>query len=476
MAYPTKPSIQTSYTAVEQALGDGTLPGQELDNDFANIKLAVDALNDFVRGVTRSDGRLGNGTVTQDTLAADILLGLAPPEPWATGREYRTPDSVFESNRFYLALSEHTSGVFADDLAAGRWVELADFTVVQAAAIAAQLAAEAARDQAVQARNEVLAVYLGSFATSPTLTPDGDPLAAGMLYFDTVALSLFVYSGTAWLSASSSISGVRQTFIYTATAGQTVFSGADLNAQSLVFDAPQLVSVFLNGVRLVQGSDYTLDAVANSVTLLVGAALNDSVQIEVFGNLNATPPEGVNVSQIVVAGSLFTGLATQAEAQDGLINGKFMSPLRVAEAVTAQRPLADQATAETGTNNTDVMTPLRTAQAVTAQVPTVLNAGGAAPIYAARAWVNFNGTGTVAIRASGNVSSITDLGVGRYSVNFTTNMQDADYSSNVTCHATPDGRHANSQNPTASSVEVTINLGDGSSRRDIESISVTIFR
>jgi hypothetical protein len=48
--------------------------------------------------------------------------------------------------------------------------------------------------------------------------------------------------------------------------------------------------------------------------------------------------------------------------------------------------------------------------------------------YKCRAWVNFNGTGTVAIRASGNVSSITDNGVGAYTVNFTTAMPDINYS------------------------------------------------
>jgi len=46
----------------------------------------------------------------------------------------------------------------------------------------------------------------------------------------------------------------------------------------------------------------------------------------------------------------------------------------------------------------------------------------------AKAWVNFNGTGTVAIRASYNVSSITDNGVGDYTVNFTSAMVDANYS------------------------------------------------
>jgi hypothetical protein len=57
--------------------------------------------------------------------------------------------------------------------------------------------------------------------------------------------------------------------------------------------------------------------------------------------------------------------------------------------------------------------------------------GSAATAYGCRAWVNFNGTGTVAIRASGNVSSITDNGVGDYTVNFTNAMPDANYSASM---------------------------------------------
>lgn len=53
--------------------------------------------------------------------------------------------------------------------------------------------------------------------------------------------------------------------------------------------------------------------------------------------------------------------------------------------------------------------------------------GSVATAYGCRAWVNFNGTGVVAIRASGNVSSITDNGTGDYTVNFTTVMPDANY-------------------------------------------------
>ena len=53
--------------------------------------------------------------------------------------------------------------------------------------------------------------------------------------------------------------------------------------------------------------------------------------------------------------------------------------------------------------------------------------GSAAVAYGCRAWVNFNGTGTPAIRASGNVSSITDNGTGNYTVNFTTALPDVNY-------------------------------------------------
>lgn len=54
--------------------------------------------------------------------------------------------------------------------------------------------------------------------------------------------------------------------------------------------------------------------------------------------------------------------------------------------------------------------------------------GSVATAFGCRAWVNFNGTGTVAIRASGNVTSITDNGTGDYTVNFTTAMPDVNYS------------------------------------------------
>ena len=88
------------------------------------------------------------------------------------------------------------------------------------------------------------------------------------------------------------------------------------------------------------------------------------------------------------------------------------------------------APAAAGTNT--ITLPAATGTAITSATaaadvpkPTALStASGSAPSYSARAWVNFNGTGTVAIRGSGNVSSITDNGTGDYDVNLTTAMSD----------------------------------------------------
>jgi hypothetical protein len=81
------------------------------------------------------------------------------------------------------------------------------------------------------------------------------------------------------------------------------------------------------------------------------------------------------------------------------------------------------------TGTPDATTFLRGDGAWSAPVVSALStATGSAPSYSARAWVNFNGTGTVAIRSSGNVSSITDNGTADYTINFTTAMPDANYS------------------------------------------------
>jgi hypothetical protein len=148
--------------------------------------------------------------------------------------------------------------------------------------------------------------------------------------------------------------------------------------------------------------------------------------------------------------------------------------------------IASQAQAEAGTDNTTLMTPERTKQAIDGQVgvanaapvKTALNATGSAPIFACRAWVNFNGTGTVAIRASGNVSSITDNGVGNYTVNFTTAMPDANYSAVCNGYQTGFVAQSNAQPVSLSSSSVQIWTGNtvNAALDDMLIVTVAVFR
>ena len=105
---------------------------------------------------------------------------------------------------------------------------------------------------------------------------------------------------------------------------------------------------------------------------------------------------------------------------------------------------------------------------------------GTAPIYPCRAWVNFNGTGTVAIRASGNVTSITDNGTGDYTVNFTTAMPDANYSAVYAARIEGSATLANEVNPSlpakaVGSLRITT-LNSTFSSTDAGQINVVIFR
>ena len=111
--------------------------------------------------------------------------------------------------------------------------------------------------------------------------------------------------------------------------------------------------------------------------------------------------------------------------------------------------------------------------------------GSVATAYGCRAWVNFNGTGTVSINASGNVSSVTDNGVGDYTVNFTNAMPNTNYAVFGGCREdsasviyTSNRVVAPRRESAALSTGYTrIGVADfGYTAQDVEKVFVSIFR
>lgn len=97
----------------------------------------------------------------------------------------------------------------------------------------------------------------------------------------------------------------------------------------------------------------------------------------------------------------------------------------------------------------------------------------------AKAWVNFNGTGTVAIRASFNVSSITDNGTGQYTVNFATSLSDTNYAIVVTAgvgSSTAKTARAPTATPTVSACSVETTNAAQTAFEDSAYVGVSIFR
>ena len=116
--------------------------------------------------------------------------------------------------------------------------------------------------------------------------------------------------------------------------------------------------------------------------------------------------------------------------------------------------------------------------------PVIKNVNGTEVGTFCRAWVNFNGTGVVAIRSSFNVSSITDNGTGDYTVNFTTALADANYTSIVSVSlggsynfAMPNSNSsATTTAPTISAMRFAVIYFNGSAWSDPTYAHVAIFR
>ena len=265
------------------------------------------------------------------------------------------------------------------------------------AASSATSSASSASSAAASAAAAALALdnfddrYLGVKTVAPTVDNDGNPLVAGALYFNSGAVTpadkgMWVYDGGTWIAASAASQAILVTYEYLATQGQTTFTGADANGVTLSYTAGSIV-VTLNGVKLRPGNDYTAST-GNSIVLAVGAAAGDDLVVDAFATFD------------------IANTYTQAQV-DG-----FAVKLTGAQTIAGAKTFSDNVTLGSSVLAT----------------PT-----GSAPSYTCRAWVNFNGNGTVAIRASGNVSSITDNGTGDYTVNFTTAMPDANYAIVGTC-------------------------------------------
>ena len=162
-------------------------------------------------------------------------------------------------------------------------------------------------------------------SSAPTTSLD-----VGDLYFDTTANELKVYKSNGWAAAGSTVNGTSNRFTYTVSSSTTTITGADDNNSTLAYDAG-FVDVYLNGVKMVNGSDVTVTSGTSVVfASAIGASGTDTVDIIAFGtfqlanisvnDLTDTPASIGNAGQALVVNNAGNAL-TYANASSAEIYG-----------------------------------------------------------------------------------------------------------------------------------------------------------
>jgi hypothetical protein len=349
--------------------------------------------------------------------------------------------------------------------------------------------------------------YLGAKTSDPALDNDGNALLLGALYFNTTDGVMKVYTASGWIAASSASVATLATFEFVATSGQTVFTGNDANGSSLSYVAPALI-VTLNGVRLRPGDDYTATN-GTSITLVSAAALNDELVVDAFGSFlvaNTYTIAEVDAFAVKLTGNQsiagnknFAGNLLYVDDTNDKVGVGTTSPgdrfhvyentsyvgiklqnqtsfitTFVHDGLGGHGFIYKSGAYDTAFYNNDVET-MRVKSGGNFQFNS--GYGSVATAYGCRAWVNFNGTGTISIRASGNVSSITDNGSGDYTINFSSAMPDGNYAVSMSVRPLADSKERPELGNTTSTNALRVINDDGMNTLiDTDLFTVAVFR
>jgi hypothetical protein len=259
-----------------------------------------------------------------------------------------------------------------------------------------------------------------------------------------------------------------------------IVKGTEINTEfnniaTAVATKADLVSPTFTGTPVLPtGTTAVTQSAGNSTTAVATTAFSAAA-------ITAERSATATLTNKTISGGTITGITDLAIADGGTgastaANAFLALKQDASTTVTGVVQLATDVEAAAGTDSLKSLTP--------SSLRGGLNATGSAPVFACRAWVNFDGTGTVAIRASGNVSSLVDNGTGDYTVNFTTAMPDANYSvtfAGEAANTSPSPASGFLSVPyggtfTSSAVRMTVGVNNAFPVLDLPRVFVSVFR
>ena len=314
--------------------------------------------------VTIANGTVGNSTVTLNNCGANASL----PAGFGILVESTTTQHTYNFHRLVPKATEvttvaskateigllGTADAISDMNTLGTSQTVSDMNTLAAISGLNSLASNSANVTTVA--NNLASV--NNFAEVYRIS-SSDPktsLNVGDLYFDTTANELKVYKSSGWAAAGSSVNGTAARFKYTASGGQTTFTGSDDAGATLSYDAG-FIDVYLNGAKLVNGTDVTVTS-GTSVVLASGATAGDIISIVAYGTFNVAAINAANIT----AGTLATarggtGLSSIGSAGQALVvnaggNALEFSTIQASEITTQGNVFSNYNTISSNTTTT----------------------------------------------------------------------------------------------------------------------------
>ena len=273
----TDRSIQLKVTTPRTVTGSGTSGPLEFPYDATASNNADKVIAYDSNGTSLILGPTTAGLTTLSTISTEVqaLAGIASDITTAAGISSNITTVAGLSTQI-----TNLSGVSASDLTTV--ANIGGTVLGNVSGAVANINQVASNLSAI---NDFAGIYLGSASSNPTTDPDGSALDGGELYFNTSDNQLKVFSlSSGWQNAGSAINGTSARFTFTISGTPTTVSGNDDAGNSLSY-SPNFMDVYLNGTKMVNGTDVTITS-GNSIVFASALTNGDVVDCVAFGTFN----------------------------------------------------------------------------------------------------------------------------------------------------------------------------------------------
>ena len=273
----TDRSIQLKVTTPRTVTGSGTSGPLEFPYDATASNNADKVIAYDSNGTSLILGPTTAGLTTLSTISTEVqaLAGIASDITTAAGISSNITTVAGLSTQI-----TNLSGVSASDLTTV--ANIGGTVLGNVSGAVANINQVASNLTAI---SDFAGIYLGSASSNPTTDPDGSALDGGELYFNTSDNQLKVFSlSSGWQNAGSAINGTSARFTFTISGTPTTVSGNDDAGNSLSY-SPNFMDVYLNGTKMVNGTDVTITS-GNSIVFASALTNGDVVDCVAFGTFN----------------------------------------------------------------------------------------------------------------------------------------------------------------------------------------------